>query len=681
MYWRQGRLTEKEGGAPAPLPLLKETAPAAQAVKVFPLAVIVLAIALLTAFFQPTPVGARSVFDSRWGEVGDTEGQFFWPIGVAADGAGNVYVADTFMSRVQRFDVDGTFKIMWGWGVNPDPPDGFEVCESSCQGGLPGSGDGQLSLPSGVTVDRDGKVYVSDSDDNDRIQVFRPPNEGHAYDTQWGGEGTGEGQFDEPAGIAVDAVGDVYVADSGNHRVQKFRPDGAGYVFVTAWGGFCDVAVQGQDGCDGQFNYPSGIAVDPDGGVFVADTYNSRIQRFDSGGGFMERWGSHCDVAVQGQDGCDGDFNRPHGIAVDPDGKVFVADTYNSRIQRFNSSGGFMEKWGGFCDVFLEGLDGCDGQFSNPHGIAVDASGNFYVADTVNYRVQKFRGLPPVNIVPPKVSGSPHVGQELECSEGEWDNEPTGFSYRWLRDGEDMGAASGPGYGLAGADAGHEISCAVTATNASGSATATSNGVGVPTPSLPAPPGTAPGPPDSPVSAPGSAPGSAPFSEACNLEITSPRPRKTGTKTMRVTARQARRLFTHGAKGTMKWGTVNGKDVVCKKVKMVILQQRGKHYYIPGTRTRVSKKILTRKRFSTRGVGFLKKKKVGKLRTKTRSGKRQTKISYKDFNRRSRLGERALNSLRRRGYIGKFLVVYSAEIDRTTVLKKIGLRSRVRVRF
>ena len=125
----------------------------------------------------------------------------------------------------------------------------------------------------------------------------------------------------------------------------------------------------------------------------------------------------------------------------------------------------------------------------------------------------------------------------------------------------------------------------------------------------------------------------------------------------------------------MNWGTVDGKDVVCKKIKMVILQQRGKNYYIPGTRTRVSKKILTRKNFSTKGSRFLKKKKVGKLRKRTRSKKRQTKLSYKDYNRKSRLGRRALNNLRKKGYRAKLLVIYSAEIDGTTVLRRIRLSS------
>ncbi len=274
----------------------------------------------------------------------------------------------------------------------------------------------------------------------------------------------------------------------------------------------------------------------------------------------------------------------------------------------------------------------------------------------------------PSNTAPPEITGSPYVGQELTCAEGEWINDPTDYTHQWLRNGSEINGATNPTYTLVGADAGSSITCTVTASNAAGNASATSSAVSVPAQSPPTPPGPAPS----------SAAQTAAFSEACNLQITSPKVGASKAKETRVTTSQARRLFTHGVKGTMKWGTVNGRDVICKKIKMVILQQRGKSYYIPGTRTQVSKKILTRKTFSTQGSRFLKKRKVGKLRKKVRSSKRLTKISFKDFNRRSKLGRRALNDLRKKGYRGKFLVLYSAEVDGTTVLKKIQLTSRVK---
>ena len=164
--------------------------------------------------------------------------------------------------------------------------------------------------------------------------------------------------------MAVDGSGNVYVADAWNDRIQKFDSDGN---FLTKWG------TEG-DG-DGQFMSPSGVAVDGSGSVYVADTNNGRIQKFDSEGNFLTKWGT------EGSD--DGQFRGPHGVAVDGSGNVYVADAWNDRIQKFDSEGNFLTKWG------TEGSD--DGQFRGPHGVAVDGTGNVYVTDTWNYRIQKFR--------------------------------------------------------------------------------------------------------------------------------------------------------------------------------------------------------------------------------------------------------------------------------------------------
>ena len=122
------------------------------------------------------------------------------------------------------------------------------------------------------------------------------------------------------------------------------------------------------------FSDPSGVAVDSSGNVYVADSGNKRIQKFNSAGGFITKWGS--------SGSGDGQFSYPCGVAVDSSGNVYVADTSNQRIQKFNSSGGFITKWGSYGSG--------DGQFSNPYGVAVDSSGNVYVADSGNRRIQKF---------------------------------------------------------------------------------------------------------------------------------------------------------------------------------------------------------------------------------------------------------------------------------------------------
>src|SRR6185295_9898658 len=201
------------------------------------------------------------------------------------------------------------------------------------------------------------------------------------FDSQFGG--LSDGSFRVPRGIATDSSGNVYVADSGNNRIQKFDSSGS---FLAKWGSF--------GSGDGQFNGPQGIATDSSGNVYVADSANSRIQKFDSSGSFLAKWGSFGSG--------DGQFNSPRGIATDSSGNVYVADSANSRIQKFDSSGSFQSTWGwgvldgssafqictSSCQAGLGGSG--DGQFNVPERLATDPSGNIYVADHNSNRIQKF---------------------------------------------------------------------------------------------------------------------------------------------------------------------------------------------------------------------------------------------------------------------------------------------------
>jgi len=278
-------------------------------------------------------------FATKWGTSGSGDGQFSYPIDVAIDTSGNIYVSDYFNDRIQKFDSSGTFLSKWGTS---------------------GSGDGEFNQPRGVAVDASGNVYVSDHG-NHRIQKF---DSSGTFLTKWGTNGSGDGHFDYPFGVAIDASGNIYVADAGNHRIQKFDSSGT---FLTKWG----TSGSGDD----QFNSPYSVAIDASGNVYVADVSNHRIQKFDSSGTFLTKWGT--------SGSGDGQFNNPNGVAVGASGNVYVADTFNHRIQKFDSSGTFLTKWG------TNGSG--DGQFSSaPRGMAVDASGNVYVADSGNDRIQKF---------------------------------------------------------------------------------------------------------------------------------------------------------------------------------------------------------------------------------------------------------------------------------------------------
>jgi hypothetical protein len=183
----------------------------------------------------------------------------------------------------------------------------------------------------------------------------------------------------------VDSTGNVFVADTGNNRIQKFDKSGN---FLLTFG------TQGSG--NGQFSLPFGVAVDSTGNIFVADAGNNRIQKFDKSGNFLLTFGT--------QGSGNGQFNSPEGIAVDSTGNIFVADTSNNRVQKFDNNGNFLLTFG------TQGSG--NGQFNSPKGVAVDSTGNVFVADTSNDRVQVFFPailVPSVTDVTPKdiPAGSP----------------------------------------------------------------------------------------------------------------------------------------------------------------------------------------------------------------------------------------------------------------------------------
>jgi DNA-binding beta-propeller fold protein YncE len=188
----------------------------------------------------------------------------------------------------------------------------------------------------------------------------------------WGTPGAADGQFDTPRGIAVAPDGSVYVVDTRNNRIEKFDAQGR---FLLAWGGLGKVEEGSGDA--GRFNEPWGVAVGPDGAVYVADTWNHRVQKFDPNGQFLTLWGVYGPAAAGPTS-----FWGPRGLAVDESNQVFVTDTGNKRVVVFDAQGNFVSQIGS------PGYE--DGQLDEPVGVAVGPEGRVYVADTWNHRVQWF---------------------------------------------------------------------------------------------------------------------------------------------------------------------------------------------------------------------------------------------------------------------------------------------------
>jgi uncharacterized protein (TIGR03663 family) len=190
--------------------------------------------------------------------------------------------------------------------------------------------------------------------------------------TSIGLKGDGDGQFNTPKGVSVATDGSIYVADAGNNRIDKFDPTGR---FVMS------IGTAGSN--DGQFQEPWAVAVAADGTIFAADTWNHRIEKFDASGKFLQAWGTFGDTTAQAPGDKTALLYGPRAIAIDADGNLWVVDTGNKRVVKFSPSGQVLGSFGS--------LGTSAGQFAEPVGIAISAkTGDIFIADTWNHRVQRF---------------------------------------------------------------------------------------------------------------------------------------------------------------------------------------------------------------------------------------------------------------------------------------------------
>ncbi|NJN19671.1 MAG: TIGR03663 family protein [Oscillochloris sp.] len=250
------------------------------------------------------------------GGFGNQSGQFYEPRGLAVDAQGNLYVADTWNARIVKFDPEGRVLASWGSG-DQDLADGRIA--TITDGTIAGNQANPLGLfgPRGVAVDNQGNVYIADTG-NKRIVVT--DSEGN-YLYQWGSAGTELGQFNEPTNVAVDAQGQVYVADTWNGRVQIFGPDGSGQVGpipIITW----NVAGWRPN----TYDDPS-IASSPEGDVYVSVPSRQQVVAANMRGDTLLRWGGGGNDLAS--------LNAPSGMAIAPDGSVWVADRTSRQVLRF----------------------------------------------------------------------------------------------------------------------------------------------------------------------------------------------------------------------------------------------------------------------------------------------------------------------------------------------------------
>lgn len=233
--------------------------------------------------------------------------------------------------------------------------------------GLLSQGGAGFNNPVDVAVGKNGRLYVLSRSNMAHapmgfLRVTRCTID-EEYFGQFGSFGTGDGQFFWPTSIAVDVQENVYVGDEYRHDVQVFDRHGT---FLHKWG-------TSGDG-DGQFNRPAGLAVDPEGNVIVSDGLNNRVQKLSPDGKPLAKWGEPGNGP--------GQFSVPWGVAVDRQGQIYVSDWRNNRVQKFSSDGSYLASFGS------SGRG--EGQLWRPSGVGVDSVGNVYVSDYGNDRVQVF---------------------------------------------------------------------------------------------------------------------------------------------------------------------------------------------------------------------------------------------------------------------------------------------------
>ncbi len=322
---------------------------------------------------------------ATWGTFGTGPTNFNFPYGVALDARGNVYVADRNNNRVVKLSPQGAPLAAWptasntqtpltnpsavavdaagnvyvgGWAndrvqrIQKLSPAGAQTATWTIDAGNPA----QLSLPYQLAFDSGGNIHVPEVA-GDRLGEFTPVG------TEVGALGTTRnelGEFRRPNNVGIDSHDRVYVTDWGNERIQSFAstPTQDQSQAATQWGRFTDL---------------QGVAVDPQGNIFMTEHTDCRVRKIAASGDTLGLWGS-CG-AGQGQ------FHDPEAIAVDSSGNAYVADRGNDRIVELSPSGTVIKAYG------THGAG--DGQLDQPTGVTVDAQGNVFVADRDNHRIVK----------------------------------------------------------------------------------------------------------------------------------------------------------------------------------------------------------------------------------------------------------------------------------------------------
>jgi len=316
------------------------------------------------------------------GDGGPATAASLGPSSIAVDAIGNLYIVDSPNRRIRKVNVAGIIGTLAGNGAYKFAGDGGP------------SNSASLNYPGGVAVDASGNVYIADMDNN-RVRKISSSgtistvagNGSYGFSGD-GGPGTSASLFG-PGSVATDAAGNLYFADQGNMRIRKV--DRAGIVSTVAGNGTYDFSGDGGPATAAAFHQPWGVAVDAAGNLYISEF--ARVRK-------VNRFGTISTVAGNGVAGFSGDGGPatsasliPRGVAVDSAGNLYIADTDNNRIREVDPSGKISTVAGnGTAGFSGDGGPAANASLFCPSGVAVDAAGNLYIADTFNWRIRKVDG-------------------------------------------------------------------------------------------------------------------------------------------------------------------------------------------------------------------------------------------------------------------------------------------------
>ena len=297
------------------------------------------------------------------------------PYDVAADGEGNVYIADSFNYVVRKLSADGQLTVLAG--------------EIGRRGSTDGTGPAaRFDSIYAIVVADDGTLFVADTG-NDTIRKINRNGEVTTFAGQAGSSGSADGvgsaaRFDGPSGIALDRAGNLYVGDSYNHTIRRITP--AGVVTTLAGTAGAEGGADGT-GAAARFRFPHGIAIDAGGTLFVADGRNDEIRRITPAG-VVTTFAGSTEGAVDGR-GTAARFDSPRDIVIDRSGVFYIADQENYTIRRMTASADVTTFAGSAgASGAVDGV-GSAARFGDPWGVGIDPLGNVYVADRGNDAIRK----------------------------------------------------------------------------------------------------------------------------------------------------------------------------------------------------------------------------------------------------------------------------------------------------